>query len=430
MTAFLLGAVALFALIAVFFVRRGPPAARAADGEDPNLAWYQQRSRELSAPAASDDPEAAPSRNRDALLDDVRLRLLDDSTNSAAGSVSAQEAAVISSSEAALAAPDVARLPRLLLLAAVILVSATIYYSTGSLEDVLIHRQLSELESEDGDAGRELLLARIESRTRARADNLQYLGLLGRLYMAGENYPAASDAFGRLAKLAPEDPQALALAAQARFLAAGRQLDTQAQLFAEQALAVDSDQRTALGLLGMSAFESGAYGAAVSYWERLQALAAPGSPGYTMLEGVLGMARERAGLAIPDAAGDRSAQSADTALSPGISVQLALAADASADPALVLFVFARSAVQAAGMPVAVRRLRAADLPLTLRLSDADAMAGQRLSAAGEVIVSAQLSRNGQPGVANAVYSGRSAPVAAGGADAAVVVELGPAPAAG
>jgi cytochrome c-type biogenesis protein CcmH len=76
------------------------------------------------------------------------------------------------------------------------------------------------------------------------------------------------------------------------------------------------------------------------------------------------------------------------------------------------------------MPIAVRRLRAADLPLTLRLSDSDAMAGQRLSEAGPVQVSAQLSANGQPGAANALFSGAAAdPVAAGGDEVTVEIEM-------
>jgi cytochrome c-type biogenesis protein CcmH len=64
------------------------------------------------------------------------------------------------------------------------------------------------------------------------------------------------------------------------------------------------------------------------------------------------------------------------------------------------------------MPIAVRRLTAAELPVTLRLSDADSMAGQVLSDAGDVVVSAQLSRNGQPGEANAPISAAPNPVRA------------------
>ena len=173
------------------------------------------------------------------------------------------------------------------------------------------------------------------------------------------------------------------MAAQARFLAADRQLDSEAQLLAERALAVDPAQRTALGLLGMASFENGAYNAAINYWGRLQEQETPGSPGYDMLEQVIAVAMERGGLTK-----ELAAASDDNDNAPGISVSLALPADHQADPKAVVFVFARRAGAQGGMPIAVRRLQAAQLPLTLRLSDGDSMAGQLLSEAGAVLVSA------------------------------------------
>jgi cytochrome c-type biogenesis protein CcmH len=240
--------------------------------------------------------------------------------------------------------------------------------------------------------------------------------------MAGEDFGAAAQAYDRLAQYAPEDPQALAMAAQARFLASDRELDPAAQLYAERALAVDPRQRTALGLLGMASFESGAFAAAANYWERLRALEDPASPAYEMLDSVIAMARERAGL--PATAQEPAEGRPDSPSGPGISVTLRLADATPADPSATVFVFARPATQAGGMPIAVRRLTAAELPVTLRLTDSDAMAGQRLSEAGSVMVSAQLSANGQPGEANALATGIAGPIEAGGSDVLVTIELG------
>jgi cytochrome c-type biogenesis protein CcmH len=213
------------------------------------------------------------------------------------------------------------------------------------------------------------------------------------------------------------------MTAQARFLAADRQLDDQTQLLAEQALAIDPQQRTALSLLGMAAFEKGAYATAVNYWERLQMQEAPGSEGYGMLAQAMRVARERGGLDSDRRLNAGASNAAEQADLPGISVALRLPEDLSADPQAVVFVFARRADAGSGMPVAVRRLQVSQLPLTLRLSDSDAMAGQRLSEAGAVLVSAQISANGQPGLANALYSGVAGPVSAGGTDVAVSIEL-------
>lgn len=394
MIGFAIAVVLLLMTGAALLLSRRSLSPRAADHDDPNLGWYRQRRVELQG---ADQ----------ALVDEAQLRLLEDGGASSS----------VSGHEDSLRSPQ--HFPAGLLVLAISVVCVGIYWKTGALEDVLIYDALISISPDAGDAKREALLRRIESRSLARQENLQYLSLLGRLHMAGENYAQASENYARLAEKTPGDPQALALAAQASFLAAGRQLDSDAQLLAEQALAVDPMQRTALGLLGMASFEAGAYNAAVTYWGRLQTLESPDSPGYQMLGEVLAMARERAGT------GAVAATAEAVADEPGISVELSLLASSSVDPAATVFVFARSAASDRGMPVAVRRLQASQLPITFRLSDGDAMAGQLLSQAGEVRVSAQLSANGQPGVANAVMSGVSDPVSAVDGDASVRIELRP-----
>ncbi len=401
MSVFIGGVIALLIVAGILLIRRVPSELRPADRDDPNLAWLRNRESEI---------EGAD----ETLVEEARLRLLED------GLVPEGGASPTSTPS------GVARFPVLILFALLLLLAGGVYWQTGAVEDVLIYRALQSIDPEDGEAARADLMQRIAARSAQRPDNLQYHGLLGRLYMAEQNFVEAQASFERLVALAPEDPQALALAAQARFLAQGRQLDDESQLFAERALAVDPQQRTALGMLGMASFEAGEYNAAVAYWERLQALEAPGSPAYQMLEDVLTLARQRSGVAPAVAAAEESEESApvDEEQAAGISVDLRLAAAAEADPSAVVFVFARPA-GSGGMPVAVRRLAAGQLPVTLRLSDDDAMMGQRLSQAGEVIVTAQVSSNGQPGEANALFSGAAGPVAAGGGEVSVSIEMQP-----
>lgn len=416
MTGFLLAALTLFfiALGLLAWRRDGP---RDADRDDPNLHWYRQRARELSK-GGCDGAE----QGNETLREEARLRLLEDAPLDVP--LDATPAAAADSSAVA------GRVPLLALGAVLLLLSGAIYRHTGALEDVLIHRDLVSLKPGDDALARARLMERIAARSAVREDNLQYLDLLGQLHMADEHYRAASEYFARLAERAPQDPRAQAMAAQAQFLAAGRVLDDRARLLAERALAVDPRQRTALGLLGMASFEAGSYRAAAAYWERLQAQETRGSSAYEMLGEVLALARQRGGLAAPvdEAAPVDRAALADKAPSggdsAGISVSLAFADGVAAEPGATVFVFARPAAARGGMPIAVRRLSAGDLPLTLRLSDADSMAGQLLSAAGAVRVSAQLSTNGQPGRANARLSGAAGPVAAGGAEATVTIVLG------
>ena len=60
---------------------------------------------------------------------------------------------------------------------------------------------------------------------------------------------------------------------------------------------INPEQRSALGTLGMAAFEAGQYARALQYWEQLLAFEAPGTPGYQMLTTIIAEARTRGGLA-------------------------------------------------------------------------------------------------------------------------------------
>jgi cytochrome c-type biogenesis protein CcmH len=381
---FVLGVLLLTVVAGALLLWPRSMTPRPADQGDPNLAWFRQRSQELSGDEA-------------ALLDEAELRLLEEGGG-------------------ATAPPAVAgrgRALRWVLLPLLLLVGAGVYSQLGAFEDVLIYRALESFDPQDREAAA-ALTARIAARSAQRPENLQYLDLLGQLQLSAQDFSAAARTHEALAQRAPQDPSAQAQAAQSRFLAAGRVLDEQAQLYAERALALNPEQSTALGLLGMAAFEQGQYNAAIVYWERLQAQETEGSPGYQLLADVIGAARSRLG-------GAPVAEQAPAA--PGVTVSLALADTADAPSNATVFVFARSPAAASRMPIAVRRLSAADLPTTLRLTDADSMAGQQLSGAGEIVVSAQLSRNGQPGDSNAAFIGRSVPVTAGGPDVTVSIEL-------
>ena len=207
----------------------------------------------------------------------------------------------------------------------------------------------------------------------------------------------------------PEHPQALAYAAQAEYLAAGRTLSDHARMKAEQALAVNPHQRTALGLLGMASFEQGEYRAAIEYWQRLLAMEAPGSESANMIAGVIQTARERLGEA-------PAAQQAATTppagdVSGGAGVTVRVNAPQGIDPGDTVFILARNAESGSRMPIAVRRLTADQLPVTLRLDDSNSMAGQKLSDTESVMVVVQVSPDGRPGEATASWLGQIGPLA-------------------
>lgn len=378
MTTFWLACAALVLFSGVFYLWPGKVRQRPLDDtREANLEWYRLRQRELSE-SGEQDLEA-----------DAQLRLLEDASETT-------ERAPLRGQR---------RFPAWLLLPLVALLSAGLYYQLGGAADVQIAQRLQALDEHTEEADLLALMAHIEARAAQRPENIHYRSLLGRFHMGRGNYREAAAHYDQLLEAAPEDPQALAYAAQARYLAAGRELDSRAQAMAEQALSINPHQRTALGLLGMVSFEREQYRAAIQYWERLLAMEAPGSGGAEMIAGVIDQARRALGEP-PAEAGDLPAADGGA----GVTVAVSLPPGAELDPRDTVFVLARKAGSESRMPIAVQRLQAGQLPATLRLDDSSSMAGQKLSDAESVVVVVQVSPDGTPGEAGATWLGQAGPL--------------------
>ncbi len=397
MSGFYLACALLLALSTLFIIVPMAGRRTLASREEANRQWYLLRQAEL---AESDDT---------ALLEDARLRLLEDAPTEGA-----------SPADSATGAGGNFR--PWLLLPLVFAFSVLLYNLLGAATDVQITEQLQSLDEQSSPAQLDALLAQIESRASERPDNLEYTVLLGRFAMQEQDYARALRYFDRLVVAAPGDATVLAYAAQASYLAAGRQLDDSARLRAEQALAVNPHQRTALGLLGMASFEQGQYRAAIAYWERLLVVEPAGSPSHEMIASVIETARERLGEPVATAAVEPA-----PVLSSGITVRVALPAGAQVDPDAAVFVLARDSTGASRMPIAVQRLRASQLPLDVRLDDGNSMAGQKISSFASVQVEVQISPDGTPGAAKALWLGQAGPLAPADSSEPVEILLNPKP---
>lgn len=393
MTLFVLACVGLLLLSGMFYLRpKKDDGGADADLKRANVEWYRVRQTELAREGAV------------ALEDDARLRLLEDEQNAAA------PAAPATVSEG---------FPVWVLLPLVAVFSGGLYFWLGAAPDVLIARQLQEIDDNSTPGQMQALMTRVEVRSAQRPENLDYVNLLGRYYMGQEQYSQAAQSYAELARELPEDAYALASAAQAEYLAAGRQLSNQARLRAEQALAVDPHQRTALGLLGMASFEQRQYRAAISYWQRLLVGEQPDSDGARMITSVIETARQRlaaagelpdtAVVAVANNAVEGKAPAADP--TPGVTVRVELPQGAQLASSDTVFVLARNADSDSRMPIAVQRLQAGQLPLTLRLDDSNSMAGQKLSGTESIVVVVQVSPTGTPGEAGATWLGKGGPLA-------------------
>jgi cytochrome c-type biogenesis protein CcmH len=251
------------------------------------------------------------------------------------------------------------------------------------------------------------MLARLAARLRSQPDDAQGWAMLARSYAARNRIDEAVPALRKVVELRPDDAQALADYADGLASSLGGKLAGEPELLVTRALALDPHNVKALALAGTIAFDRGDFAGAIARWEQALAGVDPATDFARQVQEALSEARERAGLPSVALGASRArgssaqdeAQAAVGAITGRVSLAAPLRSAAAADD--TVFIYARSA-SGSKMPLAILRKRVADLPLAFTLDDSSAMsAGARLSSAGDVVVSARVSKSGsatpQPG---------------------------------
>ncbi|WP_372879418.1 c-type cytochrome biogenesis protein CcmI [Spongiibacter marinus] len=192
-----------------------------------------------------------------------------------------------------------------------------------------------------------------------RPENAELLMTMASIRRQQGNYAEAAQYYERLLDLFPQDADILAQLAQARYLSANRVIDAQTRSLLERSLAVNPQQGTALGVLGIDAFAAGDYLNAITYWQRLQMGLDP-----------------QTGEAMVIAAGLNEAKrlAVEAGSIEGLQLNVDIAPSLGDFPNGVLFVVVREP-SGSPMPVAAVRIpvRAgtAAFPLTVYVTDSD-----------------------------------------------------------
>jgi cytochrome c-type biogenesis protein CcmH len=220
-----------------------------------------------------------------------------------------------------------------------------------------------------------------------------------------QRFEEADRAFARALHLMPDDAHLLADRADILSLLQGQNPEGEPMRLIERALRIDPNQPKALALAGSVAFKRGDLATAITHWQRALAHLPPDSEFARGLTQSLQQARE--GAAQGAAQGSTAAGTSPRISTPpsvvtaaaGASIRgrisLSPALQARARPDDTVFIVAR-AEQGPRMPLAIVRLRVADLPADFTLDDSSAMSPQmRLSAHPDVVISARISRSGQ-----------------------------------
>ena len=245
--------------------------------------------------------------------------------------------------------------------------------------------------------------------------------MLARSYTAMGRYAEANTAYARAVEQRPDDAQLLADYADTLAMLQGKQLAGAPAALIQRALRADPKNMKALALAGTEAYERRDYQRAGDYWERLLALAPPGTDLERSVQANVQEARALAASTPLPPAGPAAGTAAGGARVTG-TVRLSRALAAKAAPNDTVFIFAR-ALRGPRMPLAIVRHQVKDLPADFVLDDSLAMAaGLQLSAYTEVAVGARISRTGdampQPGDLQSVAQ----PVRVGATGVRIVID--------
>lgn len=231
------------------------------------------------------------------------------------------------------------------------------------------------------------MVEQLQGRLQGQPDDLEGWKLLGRSATVMGDYALARDAFSEAyTRSRGQDADAVTGFAESLVLNDEREIDGQAGALFERALALDPDNARALWYGGIVAFRRGDLPLAQQRWVELQNHDLPPDLRQVVAERLAEIERAQGGA--PAAAG---APPAGGKLTIGIAPSLA----AQVPPGATLFVIARRGE--GGPPLAVVRRAAAAFPVSITMTDADAMLpGTSLAAAGPLRIVARISRQGGP----------------------------------
>lgn len=276
------------------------------------------------------------------------------------------------------------------------LVAWPVYQQTGAKADWDISQTLEQARQkttagESTELEVERLIVQLNQRLEQHPQHTDYLMLLGSTQMSLTNYAAATDVYRRLSDIYPDNPAVLAQYAQALYLSSDRTLTVKVRALADKALAINPQQTTVLGMMGIASFEQGDFQQAINYWQRLLPMLGPVSPNRQMITAGINQAKVLLGESGVEVA-VKSAADAQSAVS--LQVRVAMGEGINVDKGASVYVYAR-AIAGPRMPLAVAKMKVADLPTTVTLDDSMAMAPSfKLSGFEQIELVARVSRNG------------------------------------
>jgi cytochrome c-type biogenesis protein CcmH len=247
-----------------------------------------------------------------------------------------------------------------------------------------------------------MLVAKLEDHAVKHPEDLESKVLFARNAMGIGEYDKAIEAYQQILEKEPQAAQMMAELAQAVFSKADNRAVPVVGMLAQRALSIQPNNAMALGTMGLFHYQNGQYRDAIKFWQQALNVYSPDSPNARALHNGITQAQARLtaqseqeqGGEQAQAATSNEAESSASATGSSIKVAVSLAKAVPFKPSDTIFIYAR-AWKGAKVPLAIARISASQLPLTIELNDTMSMApGMTLSSAETVEVVARLSTSG------------------------------------
>lgn len=367
-----MGLLALFATVLLLrpWFMRGP--VRQLERKQANLAAYRSRIAEIDADVAAGliDADAAAL-----LKQELGARLLND----------------VDETTSASQLPVRGRPYLAVLLALSLSVFAVVWYWSG--DSWQIQHTLDEVTAHPEQAQQlmiEAMMQRLERRLKKSPEDAEGWAMLGRSYFISQRYAEASEAYAK-ANLLNGAQNADWLVGQGESLAMAhdRHIAGEPQKLFLQALTLDPDQGKALWYAGLAAAQAAHYKDALAYWLKLRDQQLPDELRSALNDRLLELS-QLGNLSIPARVEPKAAAAVSLSIKVSLSPKLAGKVPAGAS----LLVFAKAA-GGPPMPLAVQKLDAGKLPMTVTLNDSMAMMpSMKLSQFQRWVLTARISQSG------------------------------------
>jgi cytochrome c-type biogenesis protein CcmH len=288
--------------------------------------------------------------------------------------------------------------------------SALLLYRLVGTPDALDPANLAPPpQAEHSAADMDKAIAGLAAKLKQEPNDPQGWALLARAYQAMNRIDESRDALKQAHAHAPDDNDLAVEYAQAIALASpDHRLAGDARALLDDVLKKDPKNQRALWLAGIADYQDEKYPEAIATWKTLLPMLESDSDVARSVRNEIADAEARRDGREPPAPEQAPDESATAAANPGAPAGTAsstgptLTVSVTLDPKLkdkldgdaTLFVFARAA-SGPPMPLAIQRLKASQLPLTVTLDDSMSMMPQMsLSKFPEVVVGARVSKSG------------------------------------